>query len=111
VKKEIDRRDQESHARGEAGRGEMTRLAEAIGCSTGTLSEMLESGQFSTYRSAIDAHYKIDTLFTLSPDQAEVLDVVAKLGDDVKDLLMELKRLPQHEAREKARSILKLIKR
>ena len=86
-------------------RGAAARLASAIGCSTGTLSEMLEDrrdpneSRYSRYVEPINAYFKWPSMLPLSHDTAEIQHLLTGLGGDAKEILAALRDMPRAEAR------------
>lgn len=82
------------------GWGEKARLARAVHCSTGTLSELLKPSEtpnavrYSRYVEPINRHYKWPSMMPLSPDTAEIQHIIKGLSAKQLQLIKELEGEP-----------------
>jgi hypothetical protein len=81
-------------------RGALTRLAEAIGASTGQVTEMLsEKSQYSSYVTKVNAYFgwPAPPPPLVSQDAQEIQYLIKAIGPDAKDLLRALMDMSKEE--------------
>jgi hypothetical protein len=84
-------------------RGEHTKLARAIGCSTGTLTELLAEGEdprasrYSRYVEPINEYFKLPSMLPISPDTLEIAKMLEGMSMDGKDLIRRIRDMPPEE--------------
>jgi hypothetical protein len=104
VRRELDKRP----------RGAMTRLAEAIGASTGQVAEMLsEDSEYSRYVGAVNKYFgwPEPTPPLASQDVQELTYLLAQIGPEGRDLLHALKAMSKEERLAYVRAITLSMKR
>lgn len=90
-------------------RGALSRLAEAIGASTGQVTDMLsDESQYSQYVAKVNKYFgwPDPTPPLASKDVAEIQYLIDAIGQDGRDLLRALKDMPREERMAYVRLIL-----
>lgn len=96
-----------------SGRGAHARLANEIGCSAGSLTDMLkDTSEHSSYVAAINAYFGWDPPAppAISSDAGEAQYLVDGMGDAGRDLMRELKRMGKDEAKATIEGLLAIIR-
>ena len=97
------------------GRGSHARLARAIGCRTGQLTELLaddpddgkpNASRYSRYRAKIDAYFKWPAFMPMSPDTDEVRHALDGIANVDLSLLEAIKAMDRDEQRKLAEFII-----
>ncbi len=90
-------------------RGTQSRLAEAIGMSTGQVAELLgDDSHYSTYVPKVNQFFgwPAPTPPLMSIDNDELQYLIEEIGEDAQDLMRALKDLPKEERQAHIRLII-----